>query len=115
MLSWIIQITLLSILFIFLSHNIIVYLKTTLTVPKIKDLVNAPMKKYENIYNIINKNNENGENSIHPSKLIPTKNEFSEVNMKNELKDFLKNHLHSSSEPFIGTLETNDNNQYSIY
>ena len=113
MLSWIIQITLLSILFIFLSHNIIIYLKTTLTVPKIKDLVNAPMKKYENIYNIINKNN--GETTIPESKLIPTNNEFAEVNMKNELKDFLKNQLHSNSEPFIGTLETNDNNQYSLY
>ena len=32
------------------------FLKTTLTVPKIKDLVNYPNQKYENIYNTISHN-----------------------------------------------------------
>ena len=40
MLSWIIQISLISIIFIFLIHHLIGFFKSTLTVPKIIDLVN---------------------------------------------------------------------------
>jgi hypothetical protein len=53
MLFWIFQTSILSILLICLVHYLINFLKTTLTVPKIKDLVNNPNQKYENIYNII--------------------------------------------------------------
>ena len=59
MLSWIIQITIISIVLIFLVHYLFNFFKSTLTVPKIKDLVNVPNKKYENMFNIISKNNEN--------------------------------------------------------
>ena len=57
MLSWIIQITVISIVLIFLVHYLINFFKSTLTVPKIKDLVNTPNQKYENMFNIISKNN----------------------------------------------------------
>lgn len=53
MLSWIIQITIISILFIFLIHHLFEFFKSTLTVPKIKDLVNTPTKKYESMYSTI--------------------------------------------------------------
>ena len=53
MLSWVIQITLISIILIFLVHHLINFFKSTLTVPKIKDLVNTSSKKYENIYKIL--------------------------------------------------------------
>jgi len=56
MLTWIIQISLISIIFIFLIHNIFCFLKNTLTIPKVHDLVNNS-KKYENIYSIILNNN----------------------------------------------------------
>ena len=57
MLFWIIQIIIMSIIFIFLIHHLITFFKSTLTIPKIKDLVNTS-SKYENIYNIIS-NKEN--------------------------------------------------------
>jgi hypothetical protein len=57
MLSWIIQITIISIILIFLVHHLINFFKSTLTVPKIKDLVNTPNKKYENMYGIIHNTN----------------------------------------------------------
>ena len=58
MLSWIIKISLISIIFIFLIHHLLLFFKSTLTVPKIKDLVNSPTQKYKNIYETIsNKNN----------------------------------------------------------
>jgi hypothetical protein len=102
MLSWIIQITIISIILIFLVHHLINFFKSTLTVPKIKDLVNTPTKKYENIYSIINNgNNLDGNSSIIPEKnkdytlidLLPTKND--DTDMKNELKNFLKSQLHN--------------------
>ena len=49
MLFWIIKISLLSIIFILLVHHLLIFLKSTLTVPKIKDLVNSPNQKYQNI------------------------------------------------------------------
>jgi len=119
MLSLIIQITIISIILIFLVHYLFNFFKSTLTVPKIKDLVNVPNQKYKNMYNIISKNNEtfnhetfnheklNNENEnqhnytdidLLPNKLdtefIPTHDSDS---MKNELKNFLKKQLKEPS------------------
>jgi hypothetical protein len=55
--SWIIQITIISIILIFLVHHLINFFKSVLTVPKIKDLVNSPNEKYKNIYETISHNN----------------------------------------------------------
>ena len=98
MLYWIIQITIISIILIFLVHYLINFFKSTLTVPKIKDLVNTSTQKYESMYNIINnnKNNDNTDNNYTFIDLLPKKEE--ETNMKNELKNFLKSQLHSSKQ-----------------
>lgn len=97
MLSWIIQISIISFILIFLVHHLISFFTTTLTVPKIKDLVHSSSQKYENMYNII-KNNRNHQDHINLSNdyadLLPKKEE---VSMKSELKNFLKKQLHSSS------------------
>jgi len=98
MLSWIIQITIISIVLIFLVHYLINFFKSTLTVPKIKDLVNTPTKKYENMYSIINNDkgsykNSNVDNEYSLIDLLPKKEE---TNMKSELKNFLKSQLSSS-------------------
>ena len=53
MLIWILQSMFLSIIFILVVHHLIHFFKTTLTIPKMKDLVNAPTQKYDNMYNII--------------------------------------------------------------
>jgi len=63
--SWSIQITIISIILIFLVHHLINFFKSVLTVPKIKDLVNTPNEKYKNIYDTISQNNSNSGNSIH--------------------------------------------------
>ena len=102
MLVWIIQISLISIIFIFLVHHLLTFFKTTLTVPKIKDLVNSPNQKYQNIYDTISNSNEKYTNID----LLPNKN-FSNnisnisnnesVTMKNELKSFLKKQLNNNT------------------
>ena len=100
MLSWIIQITIISFILIFLVHHLISFFTTTLTVPKIKDLVHSSSQKYENMYNII-KNNRNHPDHMDSldltndyADLLPKKEEIS---MKSELKNFLKKQLQSSS------------------
>lgn len=113
MLSWIIQVTIISIILIFLVHHLINFLKSTLTVPKIKDLVNNPIKNYENIYNIINnkEKNQNSDDYYIDSNTSSNSNTNSSndnnytlidllpkndnINMKDELKNFLKSQLHN--------------------
>jgi hypothetical protein len=95
MLAWIIQMSLISIIFIFLVHHILMFFKTTLTVPKIKDLVNSPNQKYQNIYDTIANNNSNtnaSANSYTAIDLLPTEN-----TMKDELKLFLKKQLNNDT------------------
>ena len=127
MLYWTIQTAVISFLLIFIIHHVIMFLKSMLTIPKIKDLVNIPTQKYENMYNIINnahnpiviKNNKN----ILPTEienktdeytliddLLPRQNENVETinsNMKHELKLFLKTQL---NEPKT----SNDNNSFEL-
>ena len=121
-LTWIIQISLISIIFIFLIHNIFCFLKNTLTIPKVHDLVNNS-KKYENMYSIILNNTDRLNNlrldtntntntntnvdldsSCTAIDLLPNTNtntntnyiSESNINMKNELKSFLKSQLNES-------------------
>jgi hypothetical protein len=114
MLAWIIQISIVSFIFIFLVHHLIGFFKTTLTVPKIKDLVNSPSQKYKNIFDTINTNlytnsytnlnkeNFNTENlntnSYTSIDLLPSSdfNASPKDAMKDELKSFLKKQLNNS-------------------
>jgi hypothetical protein len=123
MLYWTIQITIVSIILIFLVHHLINFFKSTLTVPKIKDLVNTPTQKYENMYNIIlqnnNKNDKNNKNDSHvvdytEIDLLPKPNV---ENMKNELKSFLKEQLkaENSNKDFTKFDELREYQTYSEY
>jgi len=104
MLLWILQISILSIILIMLLHYLFTFFKATLTVPKIKDLVHVPAKKYENIMNIIDSSSKEGdkkyrrEDETYLPSNIETVYEKPDVdNMKNELKNFLKDKMSSSS------------------
>ena len=118
MLSWILQITIISIVLIFLVHYLFNFFKSTLTVPKIKDLVNSPTQKYENMFNIITKNNskthndnndyndnnfndnndnnDNNENEYTLTDLLPTQQ--TKTDIKNELKNFLKKQMNPTND-----------------
>ena len=95
MLTWVIQISIISIIFIYLVNHLITFFKTTLTIPKIKDLINTSNQKYQNIYDTIS------HNSIDPSytsiDLLP-KNVEETNSMKNELKSFLKKQLNNNND-----------------
>ena len=118
MLSWIIQISIISIIFIFLVHHLIGFFKSTLTVPKIKDLVNSPSQKYQNMFNTISKGDSHlnsdfnsNTNSYTAIDLLPTEIQTDTANnvsfvldtstkdhMKDELKSFLKKQMNGTNE-----------------
>ncbi len=50
MIGWILQVTVMSLCFIAVVHYLYVFFKTTLTVPKVKDLVNRPQQQYEELF-----------------------------------------------------------------
>jgi len=58
--SWIIKVTIFSLLLIFLIHYLYTFFKTTLTSPKLKDLVNKPQAKYNTIYNSLQNTADGG-------------------------------------------------------
>ncbi len=108
------KVSIISIVFILIVHNILHFLTETLTIPKIKDLVNAPHDKYEDIYKTINQNNynqisENDKihgttdiNSIPPlstDNLLPKMPSNTNQAMKDELKSFMKKQLKDDNKP----------------
>ena len=130
--GWIIQITIISIILIFLIHHLITFFKSVLTVPKIKDLVNTPNHKYKNIYDIIsnnasntnitNKTNniDNGVITYNLEDIIPNSknsinnnNNNTETNMKLELKNFIKKQLNNDIN-IVQNSSTSISSLYSI-
>jgi hypothetical protein len=113
MIYWSIQTLILSIVLILLVHHLILFFKETLTIPKIKDLVNTTDDKYENMYKIISNANSadkslsidmikgEKESSTTLLSLLPNPNEKIETakesvdieSMKNELRTFLKKNM----------------------
>ena len=93
--------TLISLILIILVHYLYSFFKTTLTVPKIKDLVNRPAGAYKEIYETIEKVKVNEReklketNANNISNSVPNGIIKNEDNMKDELKSFL-NSLSSS-------------------
>ena len=111
MLYWTIKITIISITLIFLVHHLISFFTSTLTVPKIKDILTSSTQKYELIYNIISKpdlphqyvpqqqQNDNDESNAYNKStsidLLP--NTSSDDNMKLELKNFIKKQMNKDN------------------
>ena len=78
MLYWTLKWIVISFVLIILIHYLYSFLTNMLTVPKVRDLVNKPMARYEELI------------SIHNTKNIVPENVSNEDNMQNELKNFLQ-------------------------
>jgi len=92
-----------SLLFIFLLHYLYSFFKTTLTSPKLKDLVNKPQEKYNTIYNSLKSTGDGG--TIHTRE---DNNTNSSV-MKDELKRYLKELNFSDTSNSNSNSNTNAN------
>jgi hypothetical protein len=88
------------------------FFKNTLTVPKIKDLVNIPHQKYEDMIQTITKTKENHNTNV--ENFSSSSDKVDLKSMKNELKNFFKNKLNESETTTeIATLDSSQN--YSTY
>jgi hypothetical protein len=100
MLVFIVKNVFISLVVILLLHYIYNYLKSSLSKPKVKDLVTKPEIRYNEIIEII-KNNETDELSSDQNYLPSASNS----NMKNELEEYM-NTLVNDSEDAQNTFPT---------
>ena len=119
----IIQWSIISLILIILIHYLYSFFQTTLTIPKIKDLVNRPANAYKEMYETINNDNDN---TIHANHNEPNKDKpinsnnnnngsNSNQNMKDELKSFLTN-LNNSEPSTMNNISSFEyGNLYSNY
>lgn len=93
---WFIQNILFSISLIVVIHYLYIYFETTLTAPKVKDLIHCPKDKYKSLFDTINKNldvkqQERPQEDLGTNRPQPTTAEPRvENDMKTDLKVFLR-------------------------
>jgi hypothetical protein len=100
---WIIKVSILSLVFIFLLHYLYSFFVSTLTVPKVKDLVTIPQEKYDEMFHSLQKQplqplqriNDNNDNNATAT---------TQQSMKEDLIHFLKDLGSSSSSGSQGLL-----------
>ena len=95
---WIIKVSILSLIFIFLLHYLYSFFISTLTIPKVKDLVTLPQQKYDELFHSLEQNksvqgnNGNSRNNGNDN-LLPLSSSSSlpsSQSMKDELIRFMK-------------------------
>ena len=104
MLIWTMQTIFISVIFIFIVHNLYGFFKNTLTVPKIKDLVNLPSQNYENMFNILNKTHSSNTNYNSNHNTNPKPNDY----------DILPTNLSASENPYNLNTSSNSSNSSNI-
>ena len=99
---WFIQNIIFSISLIVIIHYLYLYFETTLTAPKVKDLIHCPKQKYKSLFDTINKNLDNNlgiqRDTYDASEIIPTggggggggSGGGGSSDMKTDLKTFLR-------------------------
>ena len=114
MLLWTIQMSILSIILIFLVHHLIVFFKNTLTIPKVKDLVNAPIQKYEEMYEIIHSSKKDERNI--PARTEDATQGGTSIYSLDELKFFLKKQMNvDNTKQDAASFSFNNESNYSLY
>lgn len=116
MLLWSLEVILLSLVFIFVVHQLFLFFLTNLTVPRTKDLVYRPAQAYDNIYKLIGNGQRthtesDAEGTTLDDLVTRANTQFNATassansslssgkqSMKNELKNFLKQQW-SSDKP----------------
>lgn len=99
MLLWTLQSIVISLILIVLIHYLFYFFKNTLTVPKVKDLVNKPRERYNEVISTLNNEKDT----------IPNKND-----MDNELQNFLNDLKQNTSNNTVESA-SEANNVFSSY
>ena len=93
---WIFKVSILSLIFIFLLHYLYSFFISTLTIPKVKDLVTLPQQKYDELFHSLEQNkysqekNMGGNGNNGNINLLPSSSSSSSQSMKDELIRFMK-------------------------
>ena len=92
---WIFKVSILSLIFIFLLHYLYSFFISTLTIPKVKDLVTLPQQKYDELFHSLEQNkssqeNNGGNGNNGNINLLPSSSSSSSQSMKDELIRFMK-------------------------
>ena len=107
-----------SIIVIFVFHNIFNYFKNNLTAPKVKDLINKPKTGYDKINNLIGSIDtdihSNISNNINYNNYNNDQDKSFDTNtIKDELKDFFKElNENNKNNKILNDYETVDNSKY---
>ena len=88
MILWCFKWIILSFILIILIHYLYIFFQNTLTTPKVKDLINKPTERYNEIISSIN-NTTNTINTTNTTNTTNTNN-LNNNSMEFELKNFLK-------------------------
>ena len=102
MIGWALQWTIISLILIMLVHYLYFFFINTLTVPKVRDLINKPTERYNEI---LSQESENP-----PEVPAVDTNE-----MQGELRDFLSNIKKDGSSEKGGIMSANEAGEYSSY
>ena len=92
---WVVQVVIVSIVIIFVLHNLYIFFKETLTIPKMKDMVKRPQQKYESLFRELEEFKRGGHdvkcdaNSNSAANSAAANTEANNDAMKNELKRYL--------------------------
>jgi cell shape-determining protein MreC len=100
---WFIQVSVVSLIIIFVLHNLYSFFKETLTVPKIKDMVKRPQQKYDMLFRELH-------NQVSASSSSNGNGNGNE-DMKNELKRYLMD-LNSTAQPQPQSQQYTQQQQY---
>ena len=119
---WIIKVSILSFIFIFLLHYIYSFFISTLTIPKVKDLVTLPQQKYDELFNSLHFQhnkftnditdiNNNGNNVPASSTTIKMQSAPKQTTqaMKDELIKFMKEISHNNNTNASSTAVADNN------
>lgn len=109
MLFWSIKVIILSVTLIFLVHYLINFFKSTLTVPKVKDLVNVPTQKYENIFNIIQRDKQSSVSNMYTN----NQNTYTNGTDINLLPSSIDINSNNTSQNNNNNINNNNNKGYS--
>ena len=115
MLFWSIKWICISLLLIALVHYLYSFFKNTLTIPKMRDLVNKPLERYKEIYSTIDDKKVSSSSSSSTSEVLSYAPPVAvgSNDMQNELKQFLDN-LHKKDDVVSHSLGSN-NNAFASY
>jgi uncharacterized membrane protein YhiD involved in acid resistance len=100
MLLWVIQTSILSLVFILIVHHLFRYFVSVFTFPKTKDLLHEPIKQYKQMYEIIGKQNRQTNISLSKNKkisfssIIKDQTANNNTNIQDNMKTELVTYLH---------------------